>query len=94
MIARFAFRIRALLVMRNALGTLPGPSKISALALLCRELQDLAGNPYDAAIGFVIAHNRTVDPARMEAAVEKAALKVTRDQVKRYLKKPQARSKR
>ena len=54
----------------------------------------MGGIAHDAALGFVISRNMAVEPDRMRAAAEEAALKATRDQVKRNLKKPQARAKR
>ncbi|MEO1725274.1 MAG: hypothetical protein AAFR84_23120 [Pseudomonadota bacterium] len=94
MFADLRFRVRTFLLLRRALGITARPDEFSALALLCKQLRGMGGNAHDAALGFVISRNMAVEPDRMHAAAEEAALKATRDQVKRYLKKPQARAKR
>lgn len=94
MFADIRFRIGTYLLMRREIGITPRVDEFSALTLLCRQLRSMGGNRYDAAIGFVIARNLAAEPERMRRAADKATLKVTRDQVKNYLKKPQARAKR
>ncbi|MEL6768239.1 MAG: hypothetical protein AAFP17_13740 [Pseudomonadota bacterium] len=94
MFADLRFRVRTFLTLRRALGITAKPDEFSALALLCRRLRGMGGNVHDAAIGFAISRNMAVAPERMRAAADEAALKATRDQVKKYLKKPQARPKR
>ncbi|MEL6480962.1 MAG: hypothetical protein AAFQ75_05890 [Pseudomonadota bacterium] len=91
MFADLRFRVRTFLLLRRALGITAKPDEFSALALLCRRLRGMGGNAHDAAVGFAISRNMAVEPERLRAAAESAALKATRDQVKKYLKKPQAR---
>ncbi|MEM7497813.1 MAG: hypothetical protein AAF371_07445 [Pseudomonadota bacterium] len=94
MFADLRFRVRTYLLMRRVLGVTPGVDEFSALTLLCRRMREMGGNSHDAALGFAIARNIAVEPERMRAAAGEAALEATRDQVKRYLGKPQARTKR